>query len=77
MLHHNHVELRGGLMVDGDVIRGLVDLENRGCTFRVEDGRIYVEPMAELSEADRTWLTAHRLQALGILGYCVPDGLAP
>ena len=73
----NLVELKGGLIVRGDVIAGLVALENRGFTFRLDEGRIYVEPREAVTAEDGQWLTANRNHVLACLAYQVPPELVP
>lgn len=42
-------------------------------TWRVEDGKIYAEPVSHLTGEDIAFLKAHRWQILQILEYLAPD----
>ena len=67
------IELKGGVIVSEPVLVGMVDLEARGFAFRVEEGRIFVEPSDRLTDADRAFLRGYRGHVLAILGYQPPE----
>lgn len=67
------VELKGGLLVGCEVLSYLVGMEFRGFTFTASDGRIYVEPRAAVTERDAAFITEHRSQVLGLVGYVAPE----
>lgn len=64
------VTLRGGLVVDVAVLRRLLDLESRGCQFRLEpEGHFRVIPPDKLTADDVAFLRARRDEARRLIAY--------
>jgi hypothetical protein len=61
------VTLRDGLAVPVPVLQRLWSLEERGVTFRLEDGGMQVGPSRLLDDNDRAFLREHRAIVLSIL----------
>ena len=68
------VTFRGGFVADWAVVARLLDLEARGCTFRLEDGgRFRVMPPDRLTADDAAFLRARRDEARQVLEYQADD----
>jgi hypothetical protein len=68
------VTLRGGVVVDWRVVARLIELEMRGCTFRVgADGQYHVTPAALLTADDQAFLRDHEAAVLRVLAYEAPE----
>jgi hypothetical protein len=66
---------RRGFVADAAVVRRLLDLEQRGCTFRLENGgRFRVIPGDRLTADDVSFLRARRDEARRVLEYQADDG---
>lgn len=64
------IVLRGGVPVLASVISKLIDLETRGARFQLSAaGRFRVEPVAVLTDADRTFLREHQADARRAIEY--------
>ena len=64
------VTFRGGFVADWAVVSRLLDIEARGCSFRLEDGgRFRVVPPDRLTADDVVFLRARRDEARRILEY--------
>jgi len=68
------VTLRGGVSVSVEVLERLLDLERRGATFALLEGRGFrVSPPSVLTPDDVAFLTAHRHEARRLLAYEADD----
>ena len=68
------VTFRGGFVADWTVVHRLLDLEGRGCSFRLENGgRFRVLPPDALTPDDVAFLRAHRDEARRVLAYQADD----
>ena len=68
------VPLRGGVSVDLDVLRRLLDLEAKGGRFQLlPAGQFRVVPATLLTADDVTFLRAHRDEARRIISYEADD----
>ena len=68
------VTFRGGFVADWTVVRRLLDIEARGCSFRLEDGgRFRVLPPDRLTADDVAFLRARRDEARQVLEYQADD----
>ena len=65
--------LRGGLTVPWSVLDWCLDLETRGVSFSVKDGRIYPTPLSTLTDADKAFLKTHRAIVLALASYQPDD----
>ena len=64
------VTFRGGFVADWEIVRRLLDIEARGCSFQLEDGgRFRVVPPDRLTADDVTFLRARRDEARQVLEY--------
>ena len=62
------VTFRGGFVADWAVVARLLELESRGCTFRLEDnGRFRVTPPEKLTGEDTAFLRARRDETRRVL----------
>jgi hypothetical protein len=58
------VTFQDGFVVDWTVVSRLLDIEGRGCAFRLEDGgRFRVVPLDRLTPEDASFLRQHRDEA--------------
>jgi len=65
---------RGGFVADWAVVGRLLDLESRGCSFRLEDGgRFRVIPPDRLTPDDVAFLRAHRDEARQVIAHQSED----
>lgn len=70
------VTFRGGFVADWAVVRRILDLEARGCSFRLEEaGRFRVVPPSQLTPDDVTFLRARRDEARAVIQYAVESPL--
>jgi hypothetical protein len=68
------VTFRGGFVADWAVVRRLIDIEARGCSFRLEDGgRFRVLPPDRLTADDVAFLRARRDEARQVLEHEADD----
>lgn len=68
------VTFRGGFIADGRVVQRLLELECRGCTFKLVDGgRFRVIPPDLLTPDDIAFLKARRDEARQVLEYQADD----
>ena len=68
------VTFRGGFVADWVVVARLLDLEARGCLFRLEaGGRFRVMPPDRLTPDDVAFLRARRDEARQVLEYQADD----
>ena len=68
------VTFRGGFVADWAVVQRLLDIEARGCSFRLEDGgRFRVIPPDWLTPEDVAFLRARRDEARQVLEYQADD----
>jgi hypothetical protein len=68
------VTFRGGFVADWVVVRRLLDIEARGCSFRLEEGgRFRVLPPDRLTPDDVSFLKARRNEARRVLEYQADD----
>lgn len=68
------VTFRGGFVADWAVVARLLDLEARGCSFRLEDGgRFRIVPSDRLTPDDVAFLRARRDEARQVLAYQADD----
>jgi hypothetical protein len=68
------VTFRGGFVADFAIVRRLLDIEARGCWFRLEDGgRFRVLPYHLLTPDDVVFLRARRDEARQVLEYQADD----
>jgi hypothetical protein len=64
------VLFRGGFVADWEVVRRLLDVESRGCTFSLEaDGRFAIRPPSVLTADDINFFRAHQREARQVIGY--------
>ena len=64
------VHFRGDFVASCAVVQRLLDLESRGCSFRLEDGgRFRVIPPDRLTPDDVAFLRARRDEARQVLEY--------
>lgn len=64
------VTLRDGLVVDWVVVSRMLDIERRGCSFRLEDdGRFRVLSPDRLTQDDVRLLRDHRDEARRVIEY--------
>jgi hypothetical protein len=64
------VIFRGGFVADWAVVARLLDLESRGCSFRLEDGgRFRVVPHDRLTSDDVAFLRSRRDEARQVIAY--------
>ncbi|MDA1307325.1 MAG: hypothetical protein O2917_08700 [Acidobacteria bacterium] len=72
------VTLKGGVTMPLAIIQRLIDLEDRGCTFRLEaEGRFRVTPPSALTPDDAAFLSAHRDDARRAIQYCEQMAATP
>jgi hypothetical protein len=72
------VIFRGGLVADWAVVSRLLDIEDRGCLFRLEDGRRFrVLPPERLTADDVRFLKARRDEARAVIEYSEKMTAAP
>lgn len=65
------VNFRGGFVANWAVVQRLLDLESRGCSFRLEDGgRFRIIPPDRLTAEDVAFLRARRDEARACIEYC-------
>jgi hypothetical protein len=70
------VTFRGGFVADWSVVRRLLDIEARGCSFRLENGgRFRVTPPDYLTADDVAFLRVWRDEARRVLEYQADDSL--
>jgi hypothetical protein len=70
MASSEFVTFRDGFVVDWSIVRRLLDLESRGCSFRLEEGgRFRVVPPDRLTPEDVTFLREHRDDARRVIEY--------
>ena len=68
------VTFRGGVVATWAVVRRLLDIEARGCSFRLEEsGRFRVLPPELLTQDDVSFLRARRDEARQVLEYQADD----
>lgn len=68
------VMFRGGFVADWTVVQRLLDIEARGCSFKLEDGgRFRVLPPDRLTPDDVAFLRARRDEARQVLEYQADD----
>jgi len=68
------VNFRGGFVADWAVVQRLLELEGRGCSFKLEDGsRFRVIPPDRLTPDDVAFLRARRDEARQVLEYQADD----
>jgi hypothetical protein len=68
------VTYRDGFVADGAVVQRLIDIEARGCSFRLEaGGRFRVLPPDRLTADDVAFLRARRDEARQVLEYQADD----
>ena len=68
------VTFRGGFVADWAIVRRLLDIEARGCSFQLEDaGRFRVIPPDRLTIEEVAFLRARRDEARRVLEYQADD----
>ena len=67
------VELRGGVMVPGDAIRLIVDLEARDHVVSAKDGKLLVTHGSTLTPEDWIAIKRWRVDLLKLVAYVVKD----
>jgi hypothetical protein len=68
------VTFRGGFVADADVVRRLLDIEDRGARFvLLPDGRFKVDPANVLTADDCAFLQARRDEARAVVAYQADD----
>ena len=71
---HALVTFRGGFVADGAIVRRLLDIEARGCSFQLEGGgRFRVVPADRLTPDDVAFLRKRRDEARRVLEYEADD----
>jgi len=70
----NVVMFRGGFVADWTVVVRLLEIERRGCSFRLEPGgRFRVQPPDLLTNDDKIFLRARQNEARQVLEYQADD----
>ena len=68
------VTFRGGFVADWAVVARLLDIEARGCSFRLEaGGRFRILPPERLTREDVAFLRARRDEARRVIEYEADD----
>ena len=68
------VTFRGGFVADSAIVQRLLDIEARGCSFRLEEGgRFRVVPADRLTPDDLAFLRERRDEARRVLEYEADD----
>jgi hypothetical protein len=68
------VTFRGGFVADWAIVRRLLDIEARGCSFQLEDGGPFrVVPPDRLTAEDVAFLRARRDEARACIEYQADD----
>jgi hypothetical protein len=64
------VVFRGGLVASWTIVARLLELEARGCSFRLEPGgRFRVTPPDLLTADDRAFLRTHQAECRQVVAY--------
>jgi hypothetical protein len=67
------ITLLGDVTLDWEVVRVVLDIEERGGTFAVSDAGIKVQPSGIVRPYERAFLIAHRPEVLRVLAYAPPE----